>query len=644
MYKSATLPIRGLLLAVIMAASVIPYGCGKGSGRGITASLAEFVLVFADTAVLIPIDNSQGPSVIVITRQGDGGRVVITATGDVKYTPNSCFSGNDTFGYRQTINGISATGEVSVEVLTPLVTDEIEPNDTPATATLLDRGAVLRGELSVAGDVDCFEFPALAGEVISIELLAVRLDAASWDLACSAPELTVRDPLGVSVLRHDFGAWGHGQHDLDVPMIPIDAGGDYTVCIDSKGGVAAGEFAVTVKAVDLRVTQKEAELPGTSGDNDSIVDSEAIEPGLLQGFFVDGESDFYSFEITEPTRIYFEVSSYRNGISDQDDDYFDSMLVLWKDGATVLAFNDDAFFLDSAISYLLTSPGTYFVEVRESFGDGDADYLLSFEAVPTGPGVEDEPNDDTGTANAAAPGEIVGGEVQAGNDDFFSFEGEAGDLVRVWLFDTNHQAGTDSVDPALIAPDGATELFSDVGTELRVLRTILQEGGTFSLRIRAAGGDTTYAFRVDVFAAASYEAEPNNSAGDAGVIGVSCRTAGVIETIGDEDFYAFTAVEDEMVTLAVYAETGFSSDGHFELSRHGSKMLPSLRVLDGGGVTLASARWRPATGCSNTESVTNALATLELSFIAPAEGDYHVVVSDQEGGFGDQAYYVLEKR
>jgi len=72
---------------------------------------------------------------------------------------------------------------------------------------------------------------------------------------------------------------------------------------------------------------------------------------------VDGEADVYSFVVSTPSLLSFEVTSYRNGVHRADDDYFDPVLeLIAADGVTVLESNDDAYFRDSALSYQVTTP------------------------------------------------------------------------------------------------------------------------------------------------------------------------------------------------------------------------------------------------------------------------------------------------
>ena len=114
----------------------------------------------------------------------------------------------------------------------------------------------------------------------------------------------------------------------------------------------------------------------------------------------------------------------------------------------------------SAIDYVLVDPGTYFVNVLEHSGAGDAAYFLKFERISlAGIFEETEPNDTPATANAIAYGRKATGEIDAADTDFYSFSGTAGDMVRLQMFDEfNVQVVVEDADFDLIAPDGVTEL------------------------------------------------------------------------------------------------------------------------------------------------------------------------------------------
>jgi hypothetical protein len=62
----------------------------------------------------------------------------------------------------------------------PIPIQEAEPNDSAATAGTMSLGGSARGALTALGDDDWWKLSLSAGDVISIEVLAQRLDQQGW--------------------------------------------------------------------------------------------------------------------------------------------------------------------------------------------------------------------------------------------------------------------------------------------------------------------------------------------------------------------------------------------------------------------------------------------------------------------------------
>jgi hypothetical protein len=104
---------------------------------------------------------------------------------------------------------------------------EVEPNDTPSTATALDREPNFSGSLARAADIDYFSFNASAGEAIAIRLAdspannpAIRLYAPTGELIA-----TDRDGLGLATIAPVSGLYA-----VDIQS-------------DNAQGVVTGEYA-----------------------------------------------------------------------------------------------------------------------------------------------------------------------------------------------------------------------------------------------------------------------------------------------------------------------------------------------------------------------------------------------------------------
>ncbi len=540
----------------------------------------------------------------------------------------------------------------------------------------LPEGGAGRGDLGTPGDVDFWAFDAVDGAVVSVELYAGQLDQAltsgadpvAWDTAPNLPLLIVWDVDGTSILRlhvTDDAApgvgWGAGLHDQDIPRFRVPADGTYFLSVSQQApGEAGGSYAVAIKPVPIAGLQSEVEGMGVQGLNDNRNTAEPIVPGTLHAWHVDGENDFFKFAVAAPSIVRFETVGHRNGISRGDDAYFDPFLTLYdRDGATVLRSVDDAFFFDSALAYKLATPGTYFVDVRDIASTGDGEYFLDYALTPLSGAVpEVEGNNTPATATAIGYGTIVTGSSAPADPDYYRFAGLAGDMVRVRVFDgENAELATQTVSVTLLDGAGDPLPAADGGT-LRTIRTIVQETGTFLIRVDPAADLTAYCLDLQLVAAAPYEVEPNDNGGNLDVdrangLDDRGRAAGVIDLASDVDFFSFQAQENELVTFAIFAaraDLAFHSDGHSSLSGHGSALQPVIAILDDTGAILAGTLFDPSPLSADSvsgESITNGLATQSVSFVAPASGTFFVAVgqdASDPGAPSPEHYYAIERR
>jgi hypothetical protein len=326
-----------------------------------------------------------------------------------------------------------------------------------------------------------------------------------------------------------------------------------------------------------------------------------------------------------------------------DDGYFDPLLQLFdENGTSVLAYDDDSFFFDPAIHFELRTPGTYFLQVGECCGVGDADYLLAYASTSANATTESEPNDTPGTADPIAYGGSVTGTIDTGLVDLYAFAGTAGDMVRIQVFDAwNRQDAADFVTLELLAPDGVTPLDTGGYVNLQTATAILQTTGTHYLRIQPVGAATEYRVTLSRFQSAPYESEPNGTTAQAGLL--IQRAAGVIGTPGDVDIYRLDAPAHRLAQILIYAGSAATgSDGSFEFSGHGSSLQPLLTVTDASGNVLATSTSDPVSVF--TESVSQPLPTAAIAFVPQGNGPFFVRVESAFGAGSATATYVLEKR
>jgi hypothetical protein len=531
---------------------------------------------------------------------------------------------------------------------------EIEPNDSIGQANRLVLGTPSKGDVTTLGDVDWFQTRLARGRTIKIELFGTRLDQATWDAAGTVPRLTVYFPNDATkILEHSFtSGWSFGAQDFDIPLFRVPTNGTYWFVVKPDDDLATGgRYALRVTYVRPPPSQFELEQPLDTGVDDTPGTAQTIGSGTLSGFHRDGNDDFYAISVPGPRVLRVEIVGQRNGAWEGATSTYDPLLRLFGvDGATLLAENDDAFFADPAIQYEVAAAGTYFIQVTQNPASSvDGPYFLTLSADSAAATAESEPNDSLATADPIAYGQAVSGSIAPGEEDWFRFSGSPGDMVRLQVFDsTISQASSSPVDVALLAADGLTPVPFHEGRVFQVLTTILQQTGTFHIRVRpdpAAVAATSYRLELKRFHSAPYETEPNDTIATANAFPGGKFAAGVISIPGDLDLFRFVAGNGELVTFVVYADdTATGSDGFSEYSGHGSDLDPLLVIRDSTGAVLATSTSVPP-GSVYTESVADGLPTAALTFVGPPTSHtFYLEVTSADGSGGSGHYYVVERR
>ncbi|HZN62014.1 MAG TPA: Ig domain-containing protein [Planctomycetota bacterium] len=663
---------RALLISIMAMASA----CGRGSSGGDDGP--------PPGPPAPPLPSITGPASTLATAflnipfaplqfQGTGTGTLTWSANPAFLPPGITFSSTGVYSGTPTVPGsyvwdvtltdVNGSDTAPFEQTVSTICEEVESNNTPGQATPKPPGIPASGDLG-PNDVDYWSFAATAGQVLEFELLGVRRQYAAWDAGGALPKLSVYAPNGTSFLiGHDafllpdpglVVGWDWGFHDMDIPRFRIPQNGTYYVRLEPDiAGTDGGTYLLRINPLSLGTIQVESESNNTFGTAD------AITPGTIRGTRVDGDDDVFSITITGPTIVYFEITAYRNGVFGvggvPDDDYFDPRLALVdSDQATFLAINDDAwFFYDSAIHYLITDPGTYYLIVTETgfLCAGDGEYYLTYTETSIG-GTESEGNDTTGTADPIAYDDVVSGTcgTTTGDLDYFSFSGVAGDMVRVlWFDDRNHLDAADIVFATVVGSDGVTPVGgvftrADNAAQrgMNCLRLILPSTGTFYVVVFGNTLDTDYAFQLVRFKDATFETENNDTPNGADPLAAfgPGRAAGVIGTNGDVDNYLILVNQGDVVVLSIYAASGALSDGFASFSNYGSDLLPNVRILN-----VTPDAETPYDGLNlSGESITNGLATIELVFIAPATAGFIVEVTASDGTGGANHLYIIERR
>jgi hypothetical protein len=536
-------------------------------------------------------------------------------------------------------------------------TSATSPNNTPASAQPISPNVPMFGPLG-PGELHYYKFRAKAKQLLSVSSYANRLDSANWDTSL---RLRLIAPDGVTEIARSGSRdpdW-YSSVDNGLLLLRIPSEGDYYLACDADWrGFLSGKYAVVMTLPEPAVLlQDEIEPWGVTGRNDTIATAEALQPGLLYGHHDIPAtnvttSDFYKISIPNPSRIRIELTAARNGAA-YGDIPWDPRLELQDSLGAVLYFNDNTYFGDPAIDYIVTTPGTYYVRVTRPnpWNTGSGPYFLSYQSLQYLPLTATAGNT---TAAAAMPiqyGADVKGSFSAAGDQYFSFGGTAGDVVRLAVGDkTQLQGATLTLDPTafsnavLLASDGITELSSGVGygdwTENRFnfRQTILQATGTYFVRVSTTVIGS-YGIRVERVGVSAREIEPNNTLAQANRIDASGWISGAIGVPGDIDHFLVNAEAGQLVTVSLLTSKG-EGEGP-AVADWGSALVPNLEVRDLRG-TLLSLTSADRKGESNfAESTQRPDPMIETSFRAPIAADYDIVVTDVDGQGGATYFYAL---
>lgn len=548
------------------------------------------------------------------------------------------------------VSGLSNSASGTTSAFPVILSNpEEEPNNSTDTATPLGPDLAGNGTLPTFSDIDYWSFTANAGDLIRVELSGTRMSQAAWNDSDSIPLLRIVDPDGIDMMRHDRTLWMSGSHDLDVPLFRIPQAGTWFLRLQpSEANNDGRTYAVRVVFLPPNLTF-EAEAPGTTGDNDSRATAEAVTtPATIYGWHANGESDYFKFDAVADSLLSFEITAYRNGAYDGEADYTNPRLWLYSPDGKKVEKISASIFEDVEFTYRVKTAGTWTIRVVEDGGcDGSGPYFLTINSVPVPGRQEVSPNGTPATADGIAYGDFITGSAGTFDTDWFSFNGAAGDMVRIKLYDReNDEDSSRNFTIELYASDGATLLPAAAPADiLHTFRAILRESGTHYIRVSASGFASRYGIELLRHMSAAWEVEPNDDAGTARSFDAGRRGAGTISPGGDADVFQFSATERELASFAIYARRAAvppGSDGDGQRSDYGSTLAPRLTIRDSGGNIVGTAV-RTLSHVS-AESITRPLPTFELVMVAPATGIYTITVEDQSGAGSATSSYILERR
>ena len=318
---------------------------------------------------------------------------------------------------------------------------EIEPNNDTEHAQLITVPCVVNGRIQAAEDVDCFKFPATAGQEITFSCECARLEDKIHDISPHAdPLLVVKDMTGHELARNDdyyradpmvhcvFPAAGtylielrdvgyqgnqNWVYRLDVTSRPYvvstvpcavrrgqsaelhlvgyNLGGVQTAHLDVPGSQSAGIWYTTLKlpggttnTVPLLVTDapQAAFVPAPSAAPASASPKASIVTrGALQ--LPGGVNSWVDHENQVDRYTYHAKKGETWGFevtARRIDSEIDSEIKIRDSKGAVLAANDDAFGKDSRLDWTAPADGDYTIDVRDLAGHAGPTYYYNLTA------------------------------------------------------------------------------------------------------------------------------------------------------------------------------------------------------------------------------------------------------------------------
>ena len=284
-----------------------------------------------------------------------------------------------------------ATGDMARVFSPPAVVlnPEVEPNDTPATATPLSfhaPAAVASGSVFPAGDLDFYSF--VAPENSRVWIFA---DSGGTQLPGANSRdtlLTLYAPDGTTVLEfdNDDGTGNGGDGTVETGMSSAIAGaalslsGTYYVRVAGfHSGDAINPYTLYV-LVTYGATRTEDEPNGSNTDATPLgpgPDTFGVRTALIG---VPGDVDYYEVSANAGDTLFFaaDADPDRNGGTDL------AIEVVSSGGSILLSVDSSANSVGSAeaSSFVIPDFGTYFLRVHQSAGTGTGNYDIAAALLP----------------------------------------------------------------------------------------------------------------------------------------------------------------------------------------------------------------------------------------------------------------------
>ena len=308
----------------------------------------------------------------------------------------------------------------------------------------------------------------------------------------------------------------------------------------------------------------ESENNDSFGDADWVHDTGVFATHLSGTFGAPGDVDYYEFYGIAGDQLIVTTAAERYGSA------ADTVITLYDEAGNTLASNDDYEdylwgTVDSRLSYTLISEQFYYLKVANFFADrgGPSYWYDVFVSMPVrdsewwyqyGPG-DDEPNNTRATAYGLRYGTTLPWTRMdnAGDVDYFKFDGMAGDQVRIRVETTGIFGTLRSV----------VGLYNSAGTLLGSCRPdpngwppdssncfvqkTLPKTATYYVKVSDAGNAPSGQYWLQI--GFLEPAEPNDGLAQATPLNYGQKVRGLVSTGDTCDTYRFYGQAGDYVTL-----------------------------------------------------------------------------------------------
>ena len=260
-----------------------------------------------------------------------------------------------------------------------LPSDPYEPNDSVGTATPVTAGTTYEGIIynaDTGSDVDYYALTVTGGTeyVLNTESLSGQMDLA----------LTVLDSDGTTVIAQN----DNNQSFTSDAWVSFTAPADGTVYIrvEDLNGSSSPFNGYALDIASPLVSELEpngsATVNGTTISNVDTANAQSVALGSAVNASIDpaGDDDIFMVSLTANTTLVVDVETVNSGEPD-------TMLAVYDDAGTQVAFNDDFTGRESRLEFTPDADGTYYVLVTAWDGDAGGsttgNYVLSLTRLDT---------------------------------------------------------------------------------------------------------------------------------------------------------------------------------------------------------------------------------------------------------------------